>query len=328
VLLITACACLAQRSIPSGSGTATAHYYEGNSLGSSCGPWATAGDLFDYNSASPDRFNGYVTAYQMNDYSGWACGKCVKITNSAAGNSIFVTVVDTGGNVFDIKTQKWQELFPGIGLGIQQCSWQEADPCNCPGNPNCGRNPPTNNNNNNNNNNNGGTTRCGTDWTSASNSCGNSCSNNNDCPGGQYCYADLSLCAGNSPPPPPPVVVVQPPQVVNQPPPTASSGNNGGCASGFRCTGTNPEQNPAVNWDNYCNLQQAGRTFCEIGIPGCGCVPAQAIGENTNNFDSTPSDNSNNNLVIGIAIASSFVVVAIVVIVLVVTRKPKLEEKV
>jgi len=330
-------------------------------LGSSCGPWAKSGDLFDYNSASPDRFSGYVTAYKFNDASGWACGKCVKITNSKRGNFIHVTIVDTGGDVFDIKTQKWEELFPGIGLGKEAASWEEVNPCNCPGNPNCGnpRNPPPPPPNNPPPPASGGNiawnyagswawaTGCdfavndiGGVQTDAA-SCGPRCESTAGCThfawtppnncwlkrggisqnnafrsnlGGIVCGLRLGGSGPSNPPPPPPRNPPPPP-----PPPPSNNGGSGGCPSGTRCTGLNPGQNPSVNWDAYCNMQQVGKTFCELGVPGCGCVPAHALSDDSNTFNIN-SDNSSisqNPFYAAIAVAVVVAVVALVILVVI-----------
>jgi len=106
------------------------------------------------------------------------------------------------------------------------------------------------------------------------------------CPSGQclsqygYCGTTAAYCGagckggpctgGNPQPVAQPVArpVAQPqpvPRPVSQP---VSRPVSGGC----KCTGTNPAQNPGVNWDAYCGQTQNGQNFCQLGVPGCGVV--------------------------------------------------------
>jgi hypothetical protein len=107
----------------------------------------------------------------------------------------------------------------------------------------------------------GGTVRCGTDWAAANSGCGNACSLDGDCPSGQSCFKDLTLCSGSpsNPPPTIPPPTIPPPSI---PPPTIPppsippSNNNGGTT---RC---------GVNWataDKTCGQTCQYNDDCPSG---------------------------------------------------------------
>ncbi|KAJ3021618.1 UNVERIFIED_CONTAM: hypothetical protein HDU68_009532 [Siphonaria sp. JEL0065] len=56
---------------------------------------------------------------------------------------------------------------------------------------------------------------------------------------------------------------------------TTTAGETGkACSIGTKCSSLTPWQNPAVNWDKYCQQIQNGKDFCQLGINNCGCVAA------------------------------------------------------
>jgi len=118
---------------------------------------------------------------------GLACYSCVRMSHN--GKSIHVTVVDTGGEGFDLNEPAFVELCGQDGINAGRCSitWEVVQPNNCPGNPNAGGNPaPVPNSGS------ATSSRCGTSWSDANGKCGTNCVNDGPC-SGQKCWADLSM---------------------------------------------------------------------------------------------------------------------------------------
>jgi len=192
------------------------------------------------------KYGGYITANTL----GLSCFSCVQMKNG--GNTIHVTVVDTGGMNFDLNHPAFYQLCGDQGINDGQCTidWTEVSASNCIGNPNGGQsNPPPSNPPPSNpppNGGGGGSVRCGNDWNDANSKCGSSCSDDSHC-GGAHCYASLSTspCSGNSPPPsnPPP----------SNPPPS-NSGSTTRC--GLNWGDANSNCKGSCSDDSHCGGQQ------------------------------------------------------------------------
>jgi len=173
----------------SGTNTITYHVYGTGQIYGSC----------DYYS-QVSKYAGYITANVL----GLPCYACIEMNYGS--NTIYVTNVDTGGNVLDVNEPAFIQLCGQNGLNAGHCtvSWQIVSANNCIGNPNAGSSPPpppppppSNPSSSGNQD-----MRCGSDWESANSNCGTLCSpsDNYYCPSGQSCYnsLDTSPCSGSS----------------------------------------------------------------------------------------------------------------------------------
>jgi hypothetical protein len=171
----------------SGSHAITYHIYGNGQINGAC----DATNLVS-------KYSGYITAQT----SGLSCFACVKMTCPGTGNTIYATVVDSGGDGFDLNEPPYIQLCgaKGIADGHCQINWVVVANTNCPGNTH-GSPPPavtpksppppsskpvsagksT-------------TTRCGANWNTANSQCNSGCSTNADCTKGQSCFASLKSC--------------------------------------------------------------------------------------------------------------------------------------
>jgi hypothetical protein len=77
-------------------------------------------------------------------------------------------------------------------------------------------------------------------------------------------------------------------------------------------------------------MQQVGKTFCELGVPGCGCVASRALSDDTNTFKTNNSENSSISqnpfyAAIGVAVVVAVVALVILVVILVFMVKNRQE---
>jgi hypothetical protein len=151
----------------------------------------------------------YVTAFSGATWNSPNCGRCVKVTNRAKGNSVFLTVIDQCGPPpggfdahFDIAPPAFRELFgdAGVNAGVQHADWAFVGTSMCKGNK--GGNPTSNPTPNpvpvpkspSGCGCSSGSVRCGTSWTAANTRCGKTCSNNGQCKSGETCFRSLNSC--------------------------------------------------------------------------------------------------------------------------------------
>jgi len=158
------------------------------------------------------KYRGYITANTL----GLACFSCVRMRSG--GRTIHVTVVDTGGENFDLNEPAFRELCGAAGIQAGRCNidWEVGAANNCIGNPKAGqqqppqrqpqqpqrqpqqpqrqpqqqppqqpRRPPQPRTTS--------RSRCGTSWTNANMKCGTGCVNDGACRGGERCFASLSV---------------------------------------------------------------------------------------------------------------------------------------
>jgi len=172
----------------SGTNAISYHEYGNGQISGSC----------DYYSPV-SKYAGYITATTL----GLSCFSCVQM--SFGSNSIFVTVVDTGGMNFDLNEPPFEQLCGEQGMDAGQCTinWVEVSASNCIGNPNSGKSattpPPPPPPSSPAKKSSSSTTRCGSNWSNANSNCKSACTTNAQC-GGLSCYADLSLspCGPNA----------------------------------------------------------------------------------------------------------------------------------
>lgn len=162
-----------------GSNRITYHIYGNGQIYGAC-------DYYSQVSA----YGGYITANSL----GLECFSCVRMSHN--GKSIHVTVVDTGGEGFDLNEPAFIELCGSEGINAGRCSitWEIVEHSKCPGNPKAGSTPKPSTPGGG-----GSSVRCGSSWTAANDRCGGSCVNDGQCSNGEKCWADLSMspCGGS-----------------------------------------------------------------------------------------------------------------------------------
>jgi len=182
-------------------------------------------------------------------------------------------------------------------------------------NPHSNPNPPPPQNQNNGN---GGSTRCGTDWGSAAATCGTACPSgtDNQCPGGQHCYAslDTSPC-NNNPPPPTPNPPHNPPQ-------------NNNPHSTVRCGGSWTDANNGCGKSCSTNADCDGGSWCWAALSTGPCGGSQAVDGSSNTYaGSNASGSGLEPAAIGIIVGGCVIGVAmiIVAIVMIVSANKRVE---
>jgi len=183
VLLLIVLIATSLAAAQSGSHAITYHIYGNGQISGAC-DWSNP----------VSKYSGYITAQT----SGLSCFACVQMFCPGTGKTIHVTVVDSGGDGFDLNEPAYIELCgqKGINDGHCQINWNVVANNKCPGNDHGSpattpKSPPTSPPPSSGK---ATTTRCGSNWSAANTQCNSACSSNANCKSGQTCFADLKSC--------------------------------------------------------------------------------------------------------------------------------------